>query len=101
MRNTINNIFFILATSIFIGCSKDKPVEEIVLQQETKKEFDIKERFIAGVLGDKNKSVFLIKFLEKEKAIFMNSSQEFIGKYKLTDKILEFEVDDVSNYRIA
>ncbi|WP_264845592.1 hypothetical protein [Capnocytophaga catalasegens] len=101
MRNTISNMFFILVLSIFISCSKETTPEEKITQPEIKKEFDIKEHFIAGVLGDKNKSVYLIKFLEKEKAIFMNSTQEFIGKYKFTDKTLEFEVDDPNNYRIA
>ncbi|GET45102.1 hypothetical protein [Capnocytophaga felis] len=101
MKNIFRLGFLTLVLSIMAACTKEETKKEELPKPDLTKEFDITEYFIAGTLGSKNKSVYLIKFLEKGKAVFLNSSQEFIGNYTMTKDTLTFEVKNEANYRIA
>ncbi|CEN53943.1 hypothetical protein ACF3OB_00410 [Capnocytophaga canis] len=97
MKNIFRISFLATILIIMSSCTKDEQLQKPDLE----KEFDITEHFIAGTIGDKNKSVYVINFLEKGKAVFLNSSQELIGNYTLTKDSLIFEIKSDSNYRIA
>lgn len=101
MKNIYRIWFLTVVLSSMIACTKEETKKEELPKPDLTKEFDITEHFIAGTLGDKVKTVYLINFLEKGKAVFLNSSQEFIGNYTLTKDTLTFEVNDEANYRIA
>lgn len=67
--------------------------------------FNITNHIIAGTTastkGSKNKSVFIIKLLENNRAVFMNSSSDLAGEYQLTKDSLIVTITDPSNYRVA
>ena len=71
---------------------------------ESPAKFDVTTQFIAGTITPKNgsyKSVYLIKLLEGNKAVFMSSGNDFSGDYILTKDSLIVTISDPNNYRIA
>lgn len=62
-------------------------------------EFELKNYFVAGIFGDKN-SVYAIQFLEKGKAIWHFGTANYVGTYKLENKILNIEINEEENKRI-
>lgn len=90
--------FLTLATLTFVACSDD---DKITADLTNKKDsLYLQDYFIGGTLGSSNKSVFIVQFLENNKALFINSSSKYSGKYKQEDKLITMEVNDPGNYRI-
>jgi hypothetical protein len=89
------------AAVISSGCKKDK-----VADTAPEKPFVITDYFIAGTTAPKSstnkyKSVFFIRFLEDNKALFINTSANNLsGTYTVTDNEIVFEVTG-GNARIA
>jgi len=82
------------------GCKKNS--DEILGESPAK--FDATTHFIAGTITPKNgsyKSVYFIKLLDGNKAVFMSSGNDFSGDYSLTKDSLIVTISDPNNYRIA
>jgi hypothetical protein len=78
------------------GCKKDKTT--------TEQPFVATEYFIAGTITPKSgsyASVYFIKIMENNKAVFMGSGNDFTGDYTLTKDSLIVTISDPNNYRIA
>lgn len=66
------------------------------------KPFDIKQFFVAGTTTPPSgsyRSVYLIKFLEENKAVIISSGPDFTADYSLTKDSLTVTVSDPQNYR--
>jgi hypothetical protein len=98
-KNTIALAMLILTSLSFTSCKKDsQDSREVVIP------FEPTSHFIAGTITPKNgsyKSVFFIKLLEANKAVFVSSGNDFSGDYNLTKDSLIVTVSDPNNYRIA
>ena len=69
-----------------------------------KEPFVITDYYVAGTLtpaSNSYTSVYLIKLLENNKAVFMSSGSDFTGDYTLTEDSLVVIVSDPNNYREA
>lgn len=95
------NFLFIAVFLFFSSCTKVEKIEMLREQNAGNQGFDFSDYTIVGTIGGKSKSVFAISFLEKNKAIFYNSNQNFSGEYRIEDNWLIFEVKDEANYRIV
>ncbi|TJZ53731.1 DUF4625 domain-containing protein [Sphingobacterium olei] len=68
------------------------------------KAFDITEHFVAGTLSPASgsyNSVYFIRLLEDNKAVFMGSGNDLVGEYELTSDSLLVTISDPNNYRTA
>lgn len=95
MIKIIKNVFLATICCLGLSCSKDKE-EETPVVNET---IDLTQYFVGGVLGA-NKSVYVVQFLENNRAVFVNSSIKLVGEYTLKDNELTVEINDPNNYRI-
>lgn len=89
-------LFMVMLT--FIACQDDKNEMSNVI--ENKQTIELTNYFIGGTLGGSSKSVFVVQFLENNKALFIDSSTKYSGRYRLEDKLLTIEVNDPRQYRI-
>lgn len=95
------NFLLIAVFLFFSSCTKVEKIEMLREQNSGNQAFDFSDYAIVGTIGGKSKSVFAISFLEKNRAIFYNSNQNFSGEYRIEDNWLIFEVKDEANYRIV
>lgn len=94
MKHIIKLSFlFVLA---FLSCSKEENISTPTTSEEV---FDLREYFAAGTLGTTS-GVYTISFLEKGKAILHIPDADFVGTYKVENKILEVKINESENYRI-
>lgn len=85
------SLFFLLATS----CTK-KEDNELKAYEDTADEIEITDYFAAGIIGESD-GVYLVQFLEKNKAVFYNNQDVLRGSYKIENNILT-AVFNVSGY---
>jgi len=98
MRTNAQKLLVALTVALFAfsGCKKEKITAE--------SPFVATEHFIGGTITPKNgsyTSVFLIKLLADNKAVFMSSGKDFAGDYVLSKDSLIVTVSDPNNYRVA
>lgn len=98
MKLSKHKLLVTLTVSLFAlnGCKKEKIA--------TENPFIVTEHFVGGTIRPKSgsyTSVFLIKLLTDNKAVFLTSGRDFAGDYVLTKDSLIVTVSDPNNYRIA
>lgn len=101
MKNKLKGLCFVALSLALLSSCRNEDTENKV-KPET---FDITNYFVAGTIaaskGSMNKSVYLIKLLENNKAVFMNSTSDLAGEYQLTKDSLIVTITDPSNYRVS
>lgn len=101
MKKKICKLSLLALSAIALVSCRNNDREDIT----TEEAFSITNHIIAGTTvsskGSKNKSVYIIKFLENNKAVFMNSTSDLAGEYQLTKDSLIVTITDPSNYRVA
>ena len=87
-----------LAVGVVSSCKKDDS------SHQAEKPFVISEYYIAGTITPKSgsyTSVYLIKLLEDNKAVFVGTGNDLRGEYSLTKDSLIVTIPDPNNYRTA
>jgi len=93
---TLSLSFFLLSFA-FASCNDDDATPEPT-------PFVLTDHYVAGTLTPKSNtysSVYLISFLQNNKAVFIGSGNNLTGDYRLTKDSLIVEISDPNNYRIA
>lgn len=110
-QNCINYIFnkmvklskwitvIVLTGLLVASCQKNENLEP-----DKPETFDITNHYIAGTISPKSdsyKSIYLIKLLADNKAVFMGTGNDLTGSYSLTKDSLIIVVENKDNFRTA